>query len=88
MIISVIGNCLCLFNVTICFWFYENFKERQLLCYFDDQHKNDGNHCMKEWVHALHNSVNENWANINGVLLTNFSELLALTPYLLRAVRI
>ena len=44
--------------------------------------------CMKHWVQRKHYSFAENWANVNGDLITNFSEVLALAPYILRAIRI
>ena len=43
---------------------------------------------MNKYALRRHDSFEEIFANLNGDLITNFSENLALIPYLLRAIRI
>ena len=50
--------------------------------------KNLGDVCMGSWVNENKGAFKEYFANINGELITNFSEVLALAPYVLRAIRI
>lgn len=55
IIISVLGNTLCLLNVSICFSLQEMFADKENECYFEDCnfHASDywkGNDCMKAWV--------------------------------------
>lgn len=48
-----------------------------------------GNQCMENWVKEQNKDSFLHWfANFNGDMVVNFSELLALVPYLLRSMRL
>ena len=91
MIISVVGNFLVIFNITCCLLSFESFKVQQSKCYFDNGFYNPTNYeagdaCMKAWVKTQ--TWWTIWTDANGFMLLCFSEVLAIVPYLLRALRI
>ena len=66
-------------------------RVQEVKCYFDTgdwtpERNEAGNECMKEW--SRNNNAYYYYAEINGLMLSSFSEYLAFLPYLLRSLRI
>ena len=95
IILSVIGNFLCLFNIVWVEIFFEKFKQNQVECFIDDYDKDNikrfqiGIECFDKWVNSgIILSFWRPFADFNGLMIMGFSEPLALIPYLLRSLRI
>lgn len=99
MIVSVVGNFLCIFNICNCLMFFEMFIARQEWCVKQYQNNvsagnstqlglvnGDQDICVKCWV--VENDTFIKFADINGSMLFCLSEILAIFPYFLRALRI
>ena len=89
MIVSVVGNFLCIVNICFCNIFFEMFTVRQNDCikYFSEASQSDSQKlCIKCFLES--NSWFVVLMDINGGMLISFSELMAILPYFLRSLRI
>lgn len=88
---SVIGNQLCQFNALAILYCFQEFRFQQSKCFetysmASPRDYNTFDSCMKAWTNE--NKSTAIFADLNGLMIINFSEFLALGPYLLRALRI
>ena len=90
MICSVIGNFLVILNIQLCNIYFEEVRKQEDKCYFEtgfwhpDDHER-GDQCMKVWFNE--NILFYYLSEVNGLMLSSFSEFLAFLPYLLRSLR-
>ena len=89
MIVSVVGNFLCIVNICFCNFFFEMFQVRQNDCIktFSEESQIDTQKlCIKCFLES--NSWFVILMDINGGMLISFSELMAILPYFIRSLRI
>lgn len=87
MIVSVVGNFLCIVNICFCLIFFEIFAQRQQTC-LDNYYSTDKllHMCIICWLKK--NKAFYVGMDINGSMILCFSEIMALFPYFLRSLRI
>jgi hypothetical protein len=93
MILSTIGNTLCLLNIAVCMIFFYMFRGSQKRCFYQmylDDPTNwtyiKSEKCFSDWLSS--NWFMSIFADVNGLMIMSISEPLALVPYVLRSFRI
>ena len=92
LIVSVIGNYLCMLNVLILLVYFQMFKKNQMDCYCKDPTQitfDDKAICFARWITGHENGrFWKQFTDLNGLMVLNFSEIIIIFPYLLRSLRI
>lgn len=84
MIVSVVGNFLCIVNICFCIIFFELFVQKQSNC--KSSCSVEERTCIKCWLLKNQNFVH--FINLNGTMILCLSEFMVVIPYFLRSLRI